>query len=733
MSVATVKKLRNKQDLVDAILDGTGILDDPRINTDPEMLRATYSSIISAPKPRSKNKNSESVQIESDPYEFQDVLRDETHEQTPVCPLSLDEKLVFIDTFRSWTGMEYDEHTEEEMIEELNNVRAFLKNDMTKLLGLSGVIADIHSCIFLLELDRFDEDELMAYAIMFHVDMAILEDLQDAMQESYSSYALASNVSESELEALQKSNLEKYMKTLKTAIIHHKLWMMDRLRRWKWIEEILFGRAGNNFEQYPGVPIVETFDSSVDILSRGIYDYHLRVGEVKRESLLDKYKFFDLYHMAGILSSVFEHDVEFTTDMDIMDLADLIILMIDELKIDPRHVITPIGIQRIYNFEVGEVILNLHKNDPTNSESLYLAASHAGIAITVESIGLLEDGTEITRQDTKPQFVILEELTLQYMSPQFYSGVEVHREWMSSVKSFRTLDGTHILEYEEGDIVFYGIGDGLSSYRIFTIKELSDVFTMTKSFYDPYSIKAFPQDPLKWSKFSTQSMKRFLAIVMPRLRQKSKSRNSIAYDLLEKSIIDVFENLDHAQEKSKQDGIILHLQKNIEDIRQPLGEFLAYMFNLGVQLSDWDTYMTQIDQNSINVGILSDPNWKYVDPETTVNLTDKLFKMIIMQTEKYINVMGPTDTDYGPSIKSLRMIKHYGDAFRIDWDDELCTIGGYLYSTVEASNLSYYKYLKTLGNWLIVTSQYYSEIILGLRPADISETLIDDLADPDSF
>lgn len=722
MSIPQNDLPKNRKELADAILNGSGILEKPFSRLSMQKMSNDYSSILLKPRKSPKF-------VQPNPYDFQDTLIDsdsvepKSPDYNKDCPLTLEEKRIFINTFKGWTGIDYDDHTEDEMVHELNNVRAFLKNDMARLLGMSGIMTDIHQCMFMNELEKFDEDDLMAYAILFHIDMSVLETLQDFMEETYSSYLLTTELSEQELQDLQNSNTKKYVHTLRLLIIDHKIWMMDRLRRWKWIDEVLFNRAGNNFSEYPGLPIVESFDYTSRILSDGINAYHMRVGEIKRETLIDTYKFFDLYHMAGMLSSVFSSDVEFTTDMDIFDLADLIILMLDELSIDPRNVITPLGIYVIYNSEEGEVVLNMHKNVIHEPEDLYLSASHAGIEISVNSNGVLDDGTTAKKRDVKPQYVVLEELTVQYMSPQFYSGIEAHRDWMSVVKTFKTLDGQHIMEFEEGDLIFYGVGDGISSYRIFTPKELGDIFIMTKDFYDPYSVRQNPEDSEKWSRFSIQSIKRLLLLVIPKLRKKSKSRNSQEYDALEKIIIEILDISDGTLGKSEQAKIVQYLKENIEDIREPLGEFLAYLMNFGIQLSDWSVDMIQIDPNAIHVGILSDPYWKYTDPETTVNLTDKLFKMIVPETENYINVIGKEGDNYSKMIKALKLVKYHGDAYRIDWDNELSTIGGYLYTMIEASNLSYYKYLKTVGNWFIVTSSYYSELLLGIQPVDISSPL----------
>ena len=65
---------------------------------------------------------------------------------------------------------------------------------------------------------------------------------------------------------------------------------------------LFFGHAGEELEDYPGIPCIFEFESATDLFEAGISDYYLRVGEVKRENLMERYYFFDLYHMAGILA-----------------------------------------------------------------------------------------------------------------------------------------------------------------------------------------------------------------------------------------------------------------------------------------------------------------------------------------------------------------------------------------------------------------------------------------------
>lgn len=728
--------------------------------------------------------NDEAVYI--DPYQFNGGVVLDAKEKLPAkkldpqfrrnteCPLNDNELLTLRQVFTMWTGIpiesitpdgkQYREWTYDEIMTELSIVKAFFRNELNRTFGFAGILAEINETMFLEDLAEFEEDDLMCYVNAMHIDLSKLIDLQDVMDEQYSIYSRTKGVTEDDLDRRQDDNLRAYMKELRSIILQFRIDLMDRLRLWRWREEVLLGRVSETLDVYPGVEVIYTYETAQELLTEGIQNYYLRVGEIKRETLYDKYTYIDLYHMAGVLSVGHVRQVKFTTDMTDEDLIDMIMALLDEIKLDPRHILTPLGVQVIYNHEKGEVVFNLCNFPAVDTEALFLACSHAGLETNKEtSYYQEEDGALVVRRDEKPEYVLIEELASQYLSPQFFSGIETHRNHLSVLTSFRTLSGASVLNAEESDIIFYGIGDGLSNYRVYTPKELADIFNSTRSFYDPYSIRDNPTKPLKWSRFSIPSIKRLINLVIPRMKVKSKSDGNIREvapelseiraarqrkreDLifLEEVIVKNFAILDaedpetleiYLKPRAMQRRLVNELKLNLDGpegmgnrnleallegqaadagIRLELAEFFSYLFNLGIQFSDWSSLMTGIGQNSIQVARDWDPDWKFVDPHTTMHLTDKIFTMLAIDTEKYINVKHPVSGDsFDLHIKNLRLVKHYLGAYRIDWDDELSTIGGHLIRMIEANRVSYYQMLQTSGNWLMATANYYSTVILG--------------------
>jgi len=747
--------------------------------------------------------NDEAVYI--DPYQFNGGVIYDAKEKLPLkkldpefrknvdCPLSDNELLTIRQIFTMWTGLpaegispdgkEYRDWTYEEMMNEMTLVRAFFRNELNRTFGLSGVLAEINQTMFMEELANFEEDDLMCYVSALHIDLSKLIDIQAQIDEQYSIYSKTDGVTPADLDERQDENLKIYLREMRAIILQFRIDLMDRLRLWRWREEVLLGRISDSLDVYPGVEIIYSYETAEELLSDGIENYYLRVGGIKRETLYDKYTYVDLYHMAGVLAIGYNREVKFTTDMQDEDLIDMIMTLLDEIRLDPRHILTPLGVQVIYNHEKGEVVFNLCNFPAVDTEALFLACSHAGIETVKETVYQLEEedipdvdekgkeegasSTErpwVVRRDEKPEYVLVEELACQYLSPQFFSGIETHRNYLSVLASFRTLSGASVLNAEESDIIFYGIGDGLSNYRVYTPRELADIFNSTKTFYDPYSIRKHPTNPLKWSSFSIPSIKRLMSIVIPRLKIKSKDHGKVGQDasnsddlqemriakradltFLEDVImknLHVLEREDpltldiYLKPKAMQRRLINELKgaldgpggmgdPNVEKLDNPeetvdagirfdLASFFAYLFNLGVQFSDWDTLMTGIDETAIQVARDWEPDWKMVDPQTTMYLTDKIFTMLAVDTEKYINVSDPVTGDsYSRHIRNLRLVKYYLGAYRIDWDDELSTIGGHLTRMLEANKTSYYHMLKTSGNWLMATANYYSIAILG--------------------
>jgi hypothetical protein len=192
-------------------------------------------------------------------------------------------------------------------------------------------------------------------------------------------------------------------------------------------------------------------------------------------------------------------------------------------------------------------------------------------------------------------------------------------------------------------------------------------------------------------------------------------------------------------------------------IREDLAQFIAFLRNLGKQFSDWEEDMLAIDENAVASAVLSDPNFKRISPEWTYNLTSKIFNMLTVEFQPYLNVKTSTvDNDelededleelnpnltpetnplkrraevenFAPFLRQLRMVKFYQDAYKIDWNDELATIEGQISRLIQANKLGLYEYMQTVGNWFISTAVYYSVVFfdtaIGENEIEITENV----------
>lgn len=682
------------------------------------------------------------------------------------CPLTEGELLSLRLVFSAWTGIDGDGPTqfgdqwvyfdEEMMLNELNEVRNFCKNDLNPVFGLTGVMAEINETLFMQDLEPYSEEDLTTYANLFHIDLSFLMEFQEGLMSDFYAFIAQDGVTEEQIKTLEDFNETRLITELKMIILDFRIKMIDMFRLWRWREQVLFQRSADEFDEYPGVETHHYFETAAELHRDGIEKYFLRVGEARRETLMEFFNFVELYHMAGLLSVGVQQEVKFQSDMRYEDVADLIILLIDKMKLNPRHMLSPIGVRIIRNLEEPEIDFNMHHLLEIDDEKLSLACSQAGIEISRETeiveetrinseTGEVEEITSI-RREQKPSYVLMEELAANMVSPQFYSAVENHRDWKSVVTSIKTVVDSWLLSALEGEIVFYGVGDGMSMYRVYKPMDLAKAFSEARNFVDPYSIQMNPDETSMWTTFSNSSIQRLLMITIPMLQKKAnkisdpgrkeRALQGIAY--LGDVIVYVFDHLERVGDdnpiilsgEERQEEIIKELRIDMDMIRPQLGLFFAYLFNLGSQFSDWNN-MIDTSARAQQMGILQSHDYKMVDPETTDNLTTKLYRMLCIDFEKYLMAIkfepdaarmdrlqkGEDVIDMSRHVSSLRLIKHYQGAYRIDWDDDRMTIGGQIHRMLKYADLGLYPQLQTCGNWLMATSQYYSINLLDDDPS----------------
>lgn len=617
------------------------------------------------------------------------------------CPLGMDEKMILIAVFSTWTSIKYNDHSEAEILDQMAKVKKFISEDLVKILNLDGPMAEITGAMHMDELDEFIEIDLMNYVNLFHIDVGSLNDLQDKMDEDFAK--ISKEESQEVLQEISERNEQQLMSNLKMLIMQFKIDCLERLRIWRWREEVLLGHAVKNFVNFPGVFSIHDAEKehAYTILENGIEYYYLRVGEAKRELLVEKYTYFDLFHMASILGSAHPRDVVLTTGITIEDVADMILLLLEDLGADPRHLLTPLGIRIIVNKEADEVSYNFRKE--LDTETLALACSQMGV------------------DAHKPTNVLIEELSTQYVLPHFYSGIEQHRNWEAAIGSKTLVSMKSVFTVEDHGLIFYGTGNGTSKYRVYTPTDLITSFE-SGVFLDPWSMKNNADNPLLWRTFSDQNIDRLLKHVIPAVHRRSK-RLRPDLDRLISVIVANFESREnnitpsqgvYVNQVDRQKIVLGKIKMAMRDpkSRSQIGTFLSYFFNTGIYFSEWDRYMLNINNRSIEAAIINNPLWKRVHPEWTSNLNGKVFDMLTMHYEKYL------DFDAGDYIRELKLVKLYNDEYKMDFNSEESSIEGYMITMRRLNGISMFESIRTFGNWMMVTADYYHEILFGVKIVD---------------
>tara|TARA_R110002072_G_scaffold45565_5_gene126842 strand:- start:28582 stop:30633 length:2052 start_codon:yes stop_codon:yes gene_type:complete len=622
----------------------------------------------------------------------------------------------FSNAFRYICGIDAEESnpytdepwTEDEMVLAMNETRAFLKTDLVNILNLVGVAADIMAALFYVELEEFSVEEMEAFCKLFQLDI----ELDGSAPE------------------------EENRQIVSDLIIEFKYWMLDRLRMWKWREEVLFNRAGSEFRFYPGLEIID-FETASDILEEGPTTYYSRVGSTTREWLITNFNYFDLAHMAGVLGLGTLTPLVLTTHTNKTIISDIILRMLDELSdIDSRAFLTPLGPVLSINREESEVPYNFNVMNPINNDidlkksELYPVANSYGISLKVCGLGLYDD-TGIKEEDDlnleKPVFAVAEELMEQYMSKQFFTGVEYTRDHFVAAENMKTLSGNSIQDFEKGQVLFYGVGDGLSTYFVYELKELEAIFRETQDYFDPASIARNPENIRKWKRFSPSCIRRLRNVILPRLRPMLRKQEPEWYRILvdlEMTILNIEEDKairiqnEPSFGKSYQLEIINTIRHHVNEdpmVRDGVADFVCFLFNLGSQFSDWDENFAEISPDKlteIQMQTLDRKGeWHYLDPRQSTDLQDKIVMMLTFEVEKYINVKTKAG-NLGPYLRRLALIKFYDDRYCTEYEDELNTLDNRFRLMVNATSLGYLDFIRTTGNWLMATSTFYQRMLL---------------------
>lgn len=597
-----------------------------------------------------------------------------------------------ISLFQIWTSMPYQDHSLTAIIKEFENIRLFLKS-LSQTLRLFGFVKEINEAIFWNELERFEEYELEVYIKIMGIDVGDLLIIREEDQSK---------------------------KDMMHFILSWKVRQLEKLRLWRWRQEVFVGGIGSRIEEFPGQPNFFEFETNSDLRLQGISTYFLLVGETRRETLMDMYEYFDLYHMAGCLALFRTKEVEFNTSMTLSDLADLIMSLLKDLEINPFNLLTPLGIIPIGNSEFEEINFKmLYKAQ--DLDDMKLIASKMGIPLLVHVSEVLPDGSTFEKLEPKEATILYDDIASAYFCPRFFSRIENWRNVVDAIGAeTNSINGHSIFESKEDMILFYGVPG--TTYQFFTFEELEMSF-VHGNFYIPSSIAEFPTNISAWERFSESNIRRLQMTVLKAMYERSapeiqekieKLSDKISENLalINQEIPEVFD----MKPRQRQEYIVKSLQTDLNETA--MTTFLLRMMSVGSEISDWDTKMIEIGSLNIAVVLEDDPSWKEVDPTFTRNLDDKIFD-IIFSLEEIMSFEDMTGFNVFEFVKDLRLVRMNSDVTMIEWNDDSATIWGRMQLMYKAADLGLYDYVRISAAHLMVTSKYYYRLFFGRDMSDV--------------
>jgi len=279
------------------------------------------------------------------------------------------------------------------------------------------------------------------------------------------------------------------------------------------------------------------------------------------------------------------------------DLISFVIYYAGYLEMDVRTYLTPLGPEINVVTEPYSSLTVVHDDIHLHYSDLLEVCSEAGIVTHVASS--LDRSASAFATFPKPEEVLWEEFVVGQFSPNFASNPGQHRGFFEAAANAYLTDGTRIEDISEHDmeaeILYYGRRDGNSKMRIYTIKELADVFNDLADFYEHNSVRQNPANPLLWTRFSITSIRYLMRSILPHY-PKSFYRSMLT-EVIQSILSRLTGGVESSgtlsstiQTESKMQLDILGRLKNSNNMeKEQISDFFRKMYNAGVQFDDfWD-------------------------------------------------------------------------------------------------------------------------------------------------
>ena len=315
-------------------------------------------------------------------------------------------------------------------------------------------------------------------------DITENRDMSQDITENISQYTLL-NKRISYYKDIYNRKSEEFKSKKRTILLDLLVWKFFNIETMRWHNyktEVLFNKRVEPFKGIGHFYDFDLPDSIVTSESNYIEMHYPLVGSLTEQNIVDRFNYYELFHIAALLCQLSGNNVTFTSEMTLKDLLMIIFDSIDELKIDPRVVLTPLGFFEIINFPLNSIRYSLHRNN-TDESQLITAAS-------------LE---YINYQNINNLYILY---VISQFELQFFDTLEDHRVYITACRFFNEKQ----LENDTFDLLF-GSKDGQSDYIPFNWDDLIELYE-TKGIYNPYDMIT-NEDVSKWKNLSLRVLKKF--------------------------------------------------------------------------------------------------------------------------------------------------------------------------------------------------------------------------------
>lgn len=428
----------------------------------------------------------------------------------------------------------------------------------------------------------------------------------------------------------------KYDNDIDLKIMSYKYRMLEIMRMYSYIDSVLFGGKTSDPEHkffYYNI-------NNENIRYNNISYYYLRCGECTIETLIEKYNRFELSMICGNLSYISGRTYVLKSSDSNRDIAAMILSTLQMIKPDVRCILTLMGLQAVHN----DLDFNISKSDVDESDLLQI----------YKEKGILTDINDVKMNVIE----LYHKLVLYQFQKKFYISIP-------ETQSYLIQNNYNLLDEDIDDTnipIFYGVGDGISTYDFFTEDELTKFFSDNGMFINPRTRTQFNLDIIRTLMLDCQT------------------------NMLSSTIRSILPEMKYSLDMSKVECTRTDLMK---------------LFNIGLVLSDWNS-LTEI--NDLDTFIR--PTEILYDTVFYKSLRDKIYNVIIEALSLNTKNMFIVDTIRDINIEDFIRF--------IDTSNSYNSVSERLKLLLECNKLGLFTTITYHGNLLLYTSEFYSQMKFGV-------------------